>query len=161
MKSLYNKTYLTRDTLIVNRLFYYIKNYLYEHEEKDHLNMDFVETIISFFNTFLILIYFKKEESVLFINLNNLSIKNKKKKATNEQPSIEQVVKQLSILQYQYNAGDNSCIEQIHSMLKTLITSYNKEKLNNDLLQFNQNIIKQLDTNSIIEKYQKYNITSK
>ncbi len=189
VKSLYNKNYLPSvddDHLIVNRIFHYIENYLYEHEEKDHLNMDFVESIITFCNTFLISIYFKSEESVLFNNLHDLSIdpsiENKMKEVTNEQHSIEQVAKQLSLLQSQYNAGDNSCIEKIHSLLRTLTASYNKltikekelfplinkilsntqkEKLNNDLLQFNQNIIKELVNHSIIEKYQKYNIISK
>lgn len=177
---------LNEDLVIISQVFNYIKNYLHANEEMDHLDMEFVDSIITFCNTFLTSIYFKSEESILFKKLTDLSINPlmtvKMKEVTTEHHFIDYLVKKLSLLQTQYNTGNNSCIEEIHSLLRTLSESFDKltrkqkelfplidqflsssqkEQLNSELQQFNQSIIKELIHHLIIEKYQKYNTIPK
>ena len=175
------------DHVVVRRIFNYIGNYLHKHDEDDILDIDFITTIAIFLDTSLIPIHFRREEQVLFKKLNRLTISSSMqsqiKKIIKTQKFIEQLALDLSLLKIQYDKGNNSSINEIHTMLWSLLKSYNKleleqkklfpqidrflsdpqkKKLSNDLLKFDQYIIKELIHHSIIEKYRKYdNLTEK
>jgi len=184
MQKMDNHSYLPiiqEDNEIVAHIFHYIRNYLFEHDEHDLLDMDFVVTIISFFNLYLVPILFGREERVLFKNLSQFSLSGSIQRLIDNVVNLHQLIKndivKLSSLEALYNNGYNSSIEEIHDNFHRLIKLFNKlthlqselypiidhflkkgqkEKINRCLLEFNAIAIKEQLHHSILEKYQKY-----
>ncbi|OGI06864.1 MAG: hypothetical protein A2Y40_00260 [Candidatus Margulisbacteria bacterium GWF2_35_9] len=169
------------DHLMVRHIFRYLINYLYEHKENDHLDMDFINAIIIFLDTYLIPVHFKREEEVLFKEFEDLSIpiyvQSEIKNIIHRHMTISNFVSELSLLRRQYETGSNSKINEIHSIMGLLTLSFNKlvieqeklfpkidqyltdllkEKIKNGLNKFNENIIIQMVQQHIIEAYKKY-----
>ena len=174
------------DHVIIARIFHYLGNYLYGFNEHDHLDMDFIVSILNFLDTFLIPIYFGLEEQVLFKQISSLAPTPKMlsmiEDTTRCHRSIEHLSVDLAFLKTQYDKGYYSSINEIHITLGILLKMYKdlaveqnelfpkieqflttaqKETLNSNLLEFNESIIKHVIHHAIIERYKKYNSVHK
>lgn len=172
---------IQEDNEIVAHIFHYIRTYLYEHDEHDLLDMEFVLSIITFFNLYMVPILFDREERVLFRKLGQFSLSGSMQRFIDNVVNIHQLIKndvaKLASLESLYNNGYNSSIEEIHDDFHRLIKLFNKlthvqselypvidhfltkgqkEKINRCILEFNAIAIKEQLHHSILEKYQKY-----
>ncbi|MDD5457257.1 MAG: hypothetical protein PHV30_09505 [Candidatus Margulisbacteria bacterium] len=75
--------------MVVRRIFNYIENYLCKHDEEDILDIDFITNIAIFLDTSLVPIHFRREEKVLFKEVNRLSITSSMKS------QIKNIIKEL------------------------------------------------------------------
>lgn len=166
--------------LIVHRVFHYLGNYLLEHDEKDVVDMDFLEDIIQYIDIALVSKDLVREEYGLFNERAPLSIpesiQEHFRKVTQSHHALNRLVSDISLLINKYNLGYISGLDDIHSMLKILVQSfYNltqeqaqlflemdaflsdppKGKLN--LLKSNEISSHAFPHHPILEKYNKYN----
>ena len=173
---------LKHDYALVSHVFQYIDNYLHGFNEQDRLDMDFVVSILSFLDTFLIPIYFGREEQVIFQTLyaspNLKHLTASLNEIQHGHRAIEGLALDLAFLKGQYDKGYYLSINKIHISLSNLLvlqkdlvtkqnslilelepllTSAQNKQLSQDLLNFNETIITHVIHQNIIERYKKYN----